>query len=88
MAALSTNQYTRVYSDGQCERVALYAVKKASAGDTADVSADFSFVIRAGYVSMAGTTINTCTVTSNTILTIPTGPANDAAVMVVVGVAS
>jgi hypothetical protein len=81
-----TAQMTRVYQDGQCGRTALYAVKNADAADTVDVAADFRVVKRAGIVSDTGTTIASASATG-TVITVPTGPADDGIWLLVVGVA-
>lgn len=88
MALLTTDQFNQVYRDGSCDRTTLYALKGTTAGDTVDVSADFRVVKRAGIVSVTGTTIAVAAVSSNTILTIPAGPAADAVWLLAVGVAA
>jgi hypothetical protein len=84
MAALAA---TAVYSDGSCSHTALFALKNATAADTADLSAHFSVVKRAGIVSDTSTTIASCSI-SGTTVTIPSGPAADGIWLLVVGVAA
>lgn len=88
MAALTTDQFNLVYTDGSCDRTALFALKGVTAGDTVDVAANFRVVKRAGIVSVTGTTIAVAAVSANTVLTVPAGPAADAVWLLVVGVAS
>lgn len=88
MAALTTDQFTLVYSDGVCSKTALYALKNATAADTVDLNREFKIVKRAGIVSDTGTHIASVAVSSNTICTIPTGPAQDGLWLLVVGVSS
>jgi len=87
MAALTEEQITKLYVNGECSRFALYALKNADAADTADVAGDFSVVKRAGIVSDTGTTIAAVSTITGTVLTIPTGPADDGVLLLVVGVA-
>lgn len=87
MADITANM-ARVYQDGQCGRTVLYAVKNADAADTVDVAADFKVVKRAGIVSDTGTTIAAVSTITGTVLTVPTGPADDGVWLLAVGVAS
>lgn len=87
MAALVPNQMEMQYTDGQCDRTCLIALKNVNAGDTADVSPWFKVVKRAGIVSVTGTTIAAVTtITGNTVLTVPAGPTADGVWLLVVGV--
>lgn len=87
MALLTSDQVQAVYHDGSCGKTALYALKNVTAADTVDVADSFKVVKRGGVVSETGTTIGAVTI-SGTILTIPTGPANDGVWLLVVGVAA
>jgi hypothetical protein len=82
-----TTQCSLVYEDGKCSRTSLYALKGANATDTVDVGSQFRVVKRAGIVSDTGTTIAAVGTITGTVLTIPTGPANDGVWLLVVGVA-
>lgn len=82
-----TGQLELVFSDGRCGHTALFAVKNATAGDTFDVGAQFRVVKRAGLVAATTTTIAAVTITG-TVLTIPTGPANDGVWVIAYGVAT
>jgi hypothetical protein len=88
MAALTADQTVMVYRDGDCGRTALISLRNTTAADTVDLAAWFKFVKRAGIVSDTGTTIASCTISSNTVVTIPTGPANDGVWLLAVGVAA
>ena len=86
MADISA-QVAVAFQDGTCDKVVLFAVKGATAGDTFDVGPYFRVVKRAGLVSATGTTIAALTA-AGTVLTVPTGPSNDGLWVVVVGVAT
>jgi hypothetical protein len=88
MALLSADQMSRVYADGQCGKTALYALKNVDAGDTIDVNESFRVVKRAGMVSDTGTHIAAISTIAGTVLTIPTGPVDDAVWLLVVGVST
>lgn len=75
VAGLTPDQAVLVYADGTCGKTALYSLKNVTAGDTADLAKDFKVVKRAGIVSSTGTTIAAVTLTGNTGVTIPVGPA-------------
>lgn len=89
MAALTTDQAMPVFSDGTCEKTVLYSLKNITAGDTAELNREFKVVKRAGIVSATGTTIAAVsTITGNTGIIIPAGPAADGVWLLVVGVAN
>lgn len=88
MAALTPDQFTVVYSDGVCSKTVLYAVKNATAADTMEMNKEFKVVKRAGIVSDTGTHIAAVSISSNTVGTIPTGPAADGLWLLAVGVAA
>lgn len=86
MAALTNDRYPLLFSDGRSARVALYALLGVTTGDTVDLSAMFTVVIRG---IILGTTLQgTAAVTTinGTIVTIPAG-SNDAGVLLAYGVA-
>ena len=87
MAALTADQMEVVFQAGKCGRVALYALKNVDAADTCDVGDYFKVVKRAGIVSETGTHIAAISTITGTVLTIPTGPADDGIWLLVVGVA-
>ena len=89
MAALSSDQVGHAYSEGTCERSALFGLKDVDAGDTVDLSGYFRVIKRAGIVSASGTTIAAIsTITGGTVCTIPAGPSADGVWLLVVGVAA
>lgn len=86
MAALPPSQYPVLYQDGRSARLALYALLDVDTGDTVDLSALFTQVKRG---VILGTTLNgaaVVTTISGTIVTIP-GGTDDAAALLVFGVA-
>lgn len=87
MAALTADQIFVAYTDGVCDRTVLYALKNVTAADTVDLAGQFKIVKRAGVVSATGTTIASVTISTNTVGTIPTGPANDGVWLLAYGVA-
>ena len=85
MAVLASNNYVRLWANGDSDRAALYALRNIITGDTADLSAEFSVVKQA---VMLGTTVNgsaTATV-SGTVVTMPAGLSHDAAYLLAWGV--
>lgn len=86
MAALTPSQYPLLFQDGRSGRVALYALLDVNSGDTVDLSALFTEIKRGVIlgVTLAGSAV--VTTITGTIVTIP-GGANDAAVLLVYGVA-
>lgn len=88
MAALTTDQFTPVYTDGKCALTVLYALKNVTATDTVDLAGQFKVVKRAGLLSLTSSTVAAvATITGNTVLTIPAGPANDGVWLIAWGVA-
>jgi hypothetical protein len=87
MAALDGTHFTRVWDDGRAERVGLYALKNVSAGDTLDLSNDFSVLKRA---VLLGTTVNAAAQVSvnGTGIAIPAGANADAGYLLVWGCSS
>jgi len=88
MAALTLGgQVIQVWSDGLSDFVALYVLRGVTAADTIDLSADYKSVKRAVLlgVTVAGATVAT---NSGNVVTMPAGPANDAAYLLVYGVHS
>lgn len=86
MAALTLSvQVVQVWTDGLSDFTALYALRGITAGDTVDLTPDFRAIKRAVLlgVTVAGTV--TATNTGN-VITIPAGPSNDAAYLLVYGV--
>jgi hypothetical protein len=90
MAVLTLNTNAiAVWSDGSAERVSLYAMRKMTAGDTLDLSADFNPPIVASIMGTAGTATGQAGVISSiggNVITIPAGPSNSAGFLLVYGV--
>jgi hypothetical protein len=86
MAALTPAQYPLLFQDGRSGRLALYALLDVNNGDTVDLSALFTEIKRGVIlgVTLAGSAV--VTTISGTIVTIPGGAA-DAAALLVYGVA-
>ncbi len=78
-------QCVQVWTDGLSDFTALYVLRGITAADTVDLSPDFRSVKRA---VLLGVTVAGAVVASNTgnVVTIPAGPANDAAYLLVYGV--
>jgi hypothetical protein len=88
MTALGANQVAMVYKDGLTDRVALYALRNITTGDTFDVSAEFTLVKRN---TMMGTTvagIGSGAIANSTQITIPAGLSGDAGWALVYGCAN
>jgi hypothetical protein len=85
MAALTAQNCVQVWSDGQAERTALYALRNVTAGDTLDLSNDFNPPLRA--VLLGTTLVGTASVTSfaGNVLNMP-GGNHDGAYLLVFGV--
>jgi hypothetical protein len=88
MALLADNQVLLAFTEGSCGKTALFSLKNVSATDTVELVSHFKIVKRAGIVSDTGTTIAACTISANTLVTIPAGPANDGVWLLAAGVAS
>jgi hypothetical protein len=87
MAVLTTSNVVQVYTDGVSDRVVLFALRKVTTGDTYDLSPFFSVPKQA---IMLGTTVNGSATSSvaGTVVTMPAGLANDAAMLLVWGVSA
>lgn len=86
MAALEPNRYPLMWHNGESDRVALYALRDITAGDTIDVIQQFTIIKRA---VIMGTTIAAAVGASisGTTVTIPAGANRDGAYLLVYGVA-
>lgn len=87
MAALPVTQYRLKHVSGDADRWAVYALLNINAGDTCDLSAEFQ-VLRRG--TLLGVTVAAAlsASVSGTVVTIPAGAANDAAILTVYGVSA
>jgi len=84
MAALTSQQVMRVWSDGPSDRAALYALRKVTTADTFDASADFLIVKQAVALGTTVSGIAACVV-SGTTITMPAGLVSDAGYLLVWG---
>jgi hypothetical protein len=86
MAALPAQQFPMRFLSGDSDRWAVFTVLNTSAGDTIDVGAYFTIVKRA---TLLGVTVAAAVsaAVSGTVVTIPAGAANDAAILTVYGCA-
>jgi len=87
MAALTAGvNFVKVHDNGESERTMLYALRRITAADTMDLSADFNPPLRGALVgtTLAGA-VAVSTITGN-VITIPAGPSNDAGYLLVYGV--
>lgn len=85
MAVLTGNQVTPVWSDGQCEKTQLFAMKNVTAGDTFDLAPYFSVAKRAAMVGITIVGTATANISSN-VITIPVSVSADAIYVLVFGV--
>lgn len=86
MAVLASNQVLRCWSEGTADRIALYALRNCTAGDTADLAAEFTLLKRA--VMLATTISGAASATvAGTNVTVPAGLAGDAGYVLVWGCA-
>jgi hypothetical protein len=86
MTALPPSQYPVRHVSGDSDRWAAFSVLNTSGGDTIDVSAYFSVVKRATLLGITVAAALSATV-SGTVITIPAGATNDAAILTVYGCA-
>jgi len=84
MAALTPNQVFKLFSDGDADRVALYALRKVTTGDTIDLTNDFMVCKQAAVVA-ATAADSQAAACSGVSVTMPAGLANDAGYMIVWG---
>lgn len=87
MAALTSDRYPRRHISGDTDRWAVYSLLNINAADTVDLVVDFAVVRRATLLGITVSAALAATV-SGTVVTIPAGAANDAAVLTVYGVAA
>jgi len=87
MAALVHGQYPLQWQNGESDRVALFALRNVTSGDTADLSEQFTILKRA---FIMGTTVagQTTASVSGTTATMPSGLANDAGYLLAYGCAA
>ncbi len=84
MAALTPQQVFRIFTEGEADRVVLYALRKITTGDTVDLTNDFMVCKQAAVVAstVAAATAAAC---SGVTVTMPAGLSSDAGYMIVWG---
>lgn len=90
MAALESTRYPLQWMDGQSDRVALYALRDISAGDTVDLAQQFTVLKRAvimGTTVAAAVGATVGTGVDATKVTVPSGASRDAGYLLVYGAA-
>lgn len=78
MAALTSSQIVRVYSDGTADRLCLYAMRDVTTGDTRDLGADFTALKQAIVLGTTTQMAFIAAISAGTTITIPTGLSADA----------
>lgn len=81
-----TTQISAAFQDGLCAKTVFFSCKNVTAGDTINVGAFFRVISRTGLICLIGPTVAQPAFTG-TVVTIPAGPAQDAAWLIVYGVA-
>ena len=87
MAALSNQQVTMLWQDGNCESFALFAVKNCNSGDTVDMSGNFRTI--SGSIWMEATPTagaNVAGTNTGTTLSVPSGLTNAGCFVLVGGI--
>jgi hypothetical protein len=89
MAALTSQQIVKVWSDNAADLTALYRISKVTAGDTVDigpsgVAPDFQLVKQAAVLATTVSGTASASV-SGTVITMPAGLSNDAGYLLVWG---
>jgi hypothetical protein len=77
VAVLTSSQIVKAFSDGQADRLCLYAMRNVTTGDTRDLSGDFTAIKQAICLGTTTQMAFTASITG-TVITIPAGLAADA----------
>lgn len=86
MATLSSANCTLVYTDGKADLVALFALRKVSAGDTVDIATLSSFqLVNRGVVLGVSAFVEIAATFTGTVVTMPSGLAADSGYLLVWG---
>jgi len=86
MATLTANNCTLVYSAGSADLVALFALRKVTAGDTVDISVLSSFqIVNRGVVLGVSAFVEIAATFTGTVVTMPSGLSNDSGYLLVWG---
>jgi len=88
VASLSAQQVKQLYEAGDADRVALYAVRNVTTGDTFDFAADFSLIKRAIMMAATASSQAVASVSASTTITMPAGLSGDAAYILAWGCAT
>lgn len=78
MAALGAQQILKVWADGVADKAVLFAMRKVTTGDTADLSGEFLIVKQAAFLGATVSGVAAGSIAGN-VVTVPAGLANDAA---------
>jgi hypothetical protein len=84
MATLTQVQVCLQYSNGEADRVALYALRKVSTGDTYDLATEFSSPRQAIVIGTTAQMAFTAAI-AGSVITIPAGLSSDAGWLLVWG---
>lgn len=87
MTALVPTRYPLRYASGDSDKVALFALLNVTAGDTVDLSEHFNVVKRGTLLGVTVAAAVSASV-SGTVVTIPAGANQDAAILTVYGVSA
>jgi hypothetical protein len=86
MATLTSSNCTLVYSSGSADLVALFALRKVTAGDTVDISVLSSFqIVNRGVVLGVSSFVEIAATFTGTVVTMPSGLSNDSGYLLVWG---
>ncbi len=86
MSILSAANCTQVYSTGSADLLALFALRKVTAGDTIDLATVSSFqIVQRGVVLGISSFVEIAATFTGTVVTMPSGLSNDSAYLLVWG---
>jgi hypothetical protein len=86
VAVLSGANVVQQWSNGEAERVTLYALRHVTAGDTFDLSSDFNPPTGGTIIGTVGAAAGAVASLAGNVVTIPTGPSNSGGYLLVFGV--
>lgn len=87
MVALPPTRFPLRYASGDFDKLAVFALLNITAGDTVDLSEHFTVLKRGTLVGITVAAALSASV-SGTVVTIPAGANQDAAILTVYGVSS
>lgn len=86
MATLTSSNAILVYTAGQADIIALFALRKVSSGDTLDVSTMSNFqLVKSGVVLGVSSFVEIAATFTGTTVTMPSGLTNDSAYLLIWG---